>query len=205
MVADATYFSDGFGVITGDLIQFEGQGKSVAVSEIDSATNTLTLNSAMSWNSGDGVALKYAGISPDIGVYEYGLAMADDQVPTTPGDPTATPVSNTQISLSWTASTDNVGIEYYNIFRCTGDCTPDAVVGTTTRTDYTDSNLTSATQYTYQLSAVDASGNVSGRTDSFTGTTHDSGDSGSGSSGDGSDGSDGSGGGCFIVTSAITP
>jgi hypothetical protein len=71
VVADATYFSDGFGIKDGDLIQFEDQAESVQVTRIDYTTNTLTLNSAMSWNSGDGVALKYSGTSPDMGAFEY--------------------------------------------------------------------------------------------------------------------------------------
>jgi hypothetical protein len=71
VVADAYYFSDGFGIKNGDSIQFEGQSESVAVTGINYATNTLTLESAMSWNAGDGVALKYSGTSPDIGAFEF--------------------------------------------------------------------------------------------------------------------------------------
>lgn len=124
----------------------------------------------MSWNDGDGVALQYTGASPDIGAFEYGSAISDDQAPATPADPTATPTSATQMALTWTASVDNVGVDFYNIFRCTGDCTPASIIGTTIQTSYTDTNLAPSTQYTYQLSAVDTSGNVSGRTTLFTGT-----------------------------------
>ena len=197
VVADAAYFSDGCGLKTGDLIQFEGQSESVAVTGINYTANTLTLNRAMSWSAGDGVALKYSGTSPDIGAFEFGSISADDQAPTTPGDPSAAPVSSSQMSLTWTASTDNVGVEYYNIFRCTGNCAPTTVVGTTTQNNYTDTSLNPATQYTYQVSAVDTSGNVSDRTNTFMGTTHDTSDSGSSSGSDGGSGS-GSGGGCFI-------
>ncbi len=197
VVADATYFSDGFGIQIGDMIQFAGQNDSVQVTGINYTTNTLTLNSAMNWNTGDGVALKYAGTRPDIGAFEYGSSVTDDQAPTTPNDPSATPISATQMSLTWTASTDNVGVDFYNIFRCNGNCTPTSLIGTTTQTSYTDNHLTSSTRYTYQLSAVDTSGNVSSRTIAFAGTTHDSGDSGSG-------GNDGSGGaGCFIMMSML--
>jgi hypothetical protein len=192
VVADATYFSDGFGIITGDVIQFENQTERVEIAGIDYATNTLTLNSAMSWNAGDGVALKFTGSSPDMGAIEYGSDITDDQAPTPPGDPSAAPISTTQMSLSWTASVDNVGVDFYNIFRCTGDCTPTSVIGTTAQTSYTDTNLASSTQYTYQLSAVDTSGNVSSRTNAFTGTTNDSGSDGDGD-GDGDDDGDGDG------------
>ncbi len=211
VVADAIYFSDGFGIKNGDLIQFEGQTERVEVVGIDFATNTLTLNSAMSWDAGDGVALIYTGTSPDIGAFEYGSTITDRQAPTPPGNPTAAPISSTQMSLTWTASTDNVGVDFYNIFRCTGDCTPTAVIGTTTQTSYTDTDLISSTQYTYQLSAVDTSGNVSVRTSTFTATTDNADDSGTGGDdgggGDGGDdgggggGDDGGSSGCFISTS----
>jgi hypothetical protein len=71
VVADANYFSDGFGIKNGDSIQFEGQSERVAVTGIDYATNTLTLENTMSWNAGDGVSLKYSGASPDIGAFEF--------------------------------------------------------------------------------------------------------------------------------------
>jgi hypothetical protein len=71
VVADATYFIDGFGIQSGDLIQLENQNESVAVTGINYAANTLTLSSAMSWNAGDGVSLKYSGTSPDIGAFEF--------------------------------------------------------------------------------------------------------------------------------------
>lgn len=196
VVADAAYFSDGFGIKSGDLIQFEDQDQSVVVTGIDYVTNTLTLNTAMSWDPGDGVALEYSGTSPDIGAFELGSSDADDQAPTTPGDPSAAAVSTTQIGLSWTASTDNVGVASYNVYRCTGDCTPTSLVGTTNTTTFADTDLTPATQYTYQLSAMDTSGNASVRTASFTATTRDSDDA------DSTDGvGSGGGNGCFIRTS----
>jgi hypothetical protein len=198
IVADATYFSDGFDIQNGDLIQFENQSESAEVTGINYTTNTLTLNSAMSWNAGDGVALKYSGTRPDIGAFEYGSIAADTQAPTAPDHPSAAPASTTQMALAWTASADNVGVDFYNIFRCTGNCTPASVIGTTTQTSYTDANLDPATQYTYQLSAVDTSGNVSSKTNTFTGTTQ--GPEGPVSGADG--GSNGGGGGCFIMTSS---
>jgi hypothetical protein len=150
----------------------------------------------MSWNAGDGVALKYSGASPDIGAFEFGSTDADDQAPTPPNDPSATAASATQIALSWNASTDNVGVAAYNVYRCTGDCTPTAIIGTTNQTTYTDTDLTPSTQYSYQLSAVDPSGNASEKTNTFTAATRDT-DSGDGNGGAGSSG-------CFIKTSSQT-
>ena len=44
----------------------------------------------------------------------------DTQPPTAPSNPTATAASSSQINLSWTASTDNVGVTGYYIERCQG-------------------------------------------------------------------------------------
>ena len=45
---------------------------------------------------------------------------SDTQAPTAPGSLTATPSNSTQINLSWTASTDNVGVTAYQVDRCSG-------------------------------------------------------------------------------------
>ncbi len=78
----------------------------------------------------------------------------DTTAPTTPTNLTATP-ADTSITLNWTASTDNVGVTQYLIYR-------DGVqIGTSTRTDYTDTVITPQTMYTYAVKAADAAGNNS--------------------------------------------
>ena len=66
----------------------------------------------------------------------------DTQPPTTPTNLTATPVSSTQITLTWTASTDNVGLHGYSIERClTSSCTFIEISPYTTSTLYNDTGL----------------------------------------------------------------
>ncbi len=74
-VADAGYFSDGFGIIgeIGDLIQLQGQSTRATILAIDYATGVITLNQALSWTDGQGVHLAYTGSAPDIGAYEKDL------------------------------------------------------------------------------------------------------------------------------------
>ena len=69
-VADAGYFTDGWGVIQGDLIQL-ANGQRARIADIDDATNTITVDTALSWTQGMGVALAYVGTSPDLGAYEF--------------------------------------------------------------------------------------------------------------------------------------
>ncbi len=71
-VDDARYFYDGFGITgaAGDLIQLDGQVETARVIGIDYSTNILTLDQSLSWHSGQGVSLAYAGNAPDLGAYE---------------------------------------------------------------------------------------------------------------------------------------
>ncbi|MGC2224033.1 MAG: fibronectin type III domain-containing protein [Methylocella sp.] len=82
------------------------------------------------------------------------IASAQTTDPTIPTNLSASPVSPTQINLTWTAST-SVGVTGYNIYR------NGTLVGTSTTNAYSDTGLTPATYYTYTVSAYDAAGNVS--------------------------------------------
>lgn len=80
---------------------------------------------------------------------------ADSIPPTTPTSFSATSTSPSQVVLSWTASTDNIGVAGYKVFRNGNQ------VGSATGTSYVDSGLTPATLYSYGVSAFDGAGNNS--------------------------------------------
>jgi chitodextrinase len=85
--------------------------------------------------------------------------LADPSDTTAPSAPTsieATPISSTQINLTWNASSDNVAVVDYRITR-------NGVVLTQrpNSTSFSDTGLTPATTYTYSVAARDAIGNVS--------------------------------------------
>jgi chitodextrinase len=86
----------------------------------------------------------------------------------TPTGLTATPVSSSQINLSWTASKDNVGVTGYKIFR------GGTQVGTSPNNSYSDTGLAPGTSYTYTISAFDTAGNNSPQSGSVTATTSNS-------------------------------
>jgi chitodextrinase len=79
----------------------------------------------------------------------------DTTSPTSPTNLAAIAASSTQINLSWTAATDNVGVTGYRVTR---NGTP---ISTTTGTTFSDTGLASQTTYTYSVAAVDAAGNIS--------------------------------------------
>lgn len=68
----------------------------------------------------------------------------------------AVAVSPTQVNLTWTASTDNVGVAGYDIVR---DGTLDN--SNTGSPSFSDTGLTPDTTYTYSVIAFDAAGNMS--------------------------------------------
>jgi chitodextrinase len=97
---------------------------------------------------------------------------ADTTPPTAPASLTATAASGTQINLSWTASTDNVGVTGYKVERCQGvGCSNFAQIATSTGTSFNDSGLAQSTAYSYRVQASDAAGNVSGYSNTASATT----------------------------------
>jgi uncharacterized repeat protein (TIGR03806 family) len=78
--------------------------------------------------------------------------MTDTTAPTTPTGVTAVAQSSSSILVSWTAATDvGTGVAGYRVFRDGGT----TVVGTVTTTNFTDTNLSAGTQYSYTLVAFD--------------------------------------------------
>jgi chitodextrinase len=83
-------------------------------------------------------------------------ACPDTTPPSTPTGLATSTVGQTSIALSWNASTDNVGVTGYRVFR------DGSQVGTPTATGFSFTALTCGTTYTLGVAAVDAAGNVSG-------------------------------------------
>src|SRR6266700_2247335 len=101
----------------------------------------------------------------------YAGVIQDTQAPTAPAALTAT-ASGSQINLSWTASTDNVGVTSYLVERCQGaGCTTFAQIATPTGTTYSDNALAPNTSYSYRVRASDAAGNLSSYSNTATAST----------------------------------
>ncbi|HEY5442327.1 MAG TPA: Ig-like domain-containing protein, partial [Candidatus Saccharimonadales bacterium] len=73
----------------------------------------------------------------------------------------ASPVSSSQINLTWTASTDNVGVTGYQVYRTSSSSSTPALIGTASGTSYGDTGLTASTLYRYYIVAIDAAQNKS--------------------------------------------
>jgi len=103
----------------------------------------------------------------------------DTQAPTAPSNLASTGTTSSSVSLSWTGSTDNVGVTGYQILRAPGASGGTfAQVGTATTTSFTNSALTASTTYRFQVRAVDAAGNTSAVSNTVTAATQAGGGTG---------------------------
>lgn len=95
--------------------------------------------------------------SVPIGIKTAPIPPSDTSAPSIPNGLVATSTTSSVISFKWNASTDNVAVTGYNIYR---DGTK---INTATATSYTDSGLAPSRTYSYTVSAYDAAGNTSGK------------------------------------------
>ena len=98
-----------------------------------------------------------------------GGGSGDTQAPTTPGTPSASAVTATSAALTWTASTDNVGVAGYDVVRISGGT--ETKVAASTTNSVTVTGLSAETAYTFAVYARDAAGNRSARSATVNVTT----------------------------------
>lgn len=91
--------------------------------------------------------------------------VTDTTAPSAPTNLTASGTTQTTTNLSWTASTDNVGVTGYDVYRGT------TLLGTVATTTYNVTGLTAATAYTFTVRAKDAAGNISAASNTVNVTT----------------------------------
>ncbi|MGH9875312.1 MAG: DUF7594 domain-containing protein, partial [Pyrinomonadaceae bacterium] len=107
----------------------------------------------------------------DLGAYERQNGdPADLASPTVPANLVAATVSSTQIDLTWSPSTDNVGVTGYNVYRDDNLIRTTASAATPTA-PFHDTGLTPSTLYTYRVEAFDLAGNTSAPSSPASATT----------------------------------
>ncbi len=149
---------------------FEDEGERVAENVIRS-TGTSDLQISVPMDAAINVAtftrfrfskepISESGGDGDKGeVEDYMITVtASPSAPTAPGDLAATQSTQNAVSLSWSAATDDVGVEGYTIYR------NDNELATTADLNYTDNTVAYGITYSYAVSAYDADGYVSERT-----------------------------------------
>ncbi len=109
-----------------------------------------------------GISLTYQVVARDLAGNTASSAVttvgvSDSQPPSTPGSPFAVARTPTSASISWTASTDNLGVFGYQVFRG-GFSIAMVPAGST---GFVDTNLAPGSSYSYQVQALDLAGNRS--------------------------------------------
>ena len=149
------------------------------------ATGTIATSTNPLQIGGDSIYGQYfAGTIDDVRVYTtaltatqiqadmnspIGSGSSDPQAPSTPTGVTATGVTSSEIDVTWTPSTDDVGVAGYTVFR------NGTQVGTATYPSFQDIGLSASASYTYTLRAFDGAGNTSPLSSAVTGVTRSSG------------------------------
>ncbi|MFN8195273.1 MAG: endo alpha-1,4 polygalactosaminidase [Nocardioidaceae bacterium] len=149
------------------LLSFTAPG---TASSFVSATQGVRVQMASN-NANDNADLDYLAVT-----LVTGGGTTDTTAPSAPTGVTVTGATASSVSLSWTASTDNVGVTGYEVFQGAG-ATP---VVTTTGTTATVTGLAAATSYSFTVKARDAAGNRSAASGAVTGTTSSGGGGGGG-------------------------
>ncbi len=113
------------------------------------------------------ISLKYNGIPSSCESFTYGEVedytvnivngSPDTQAPSTPSNLIAANVTTSSFDISWSASTDNVGVTGYNVYL------NGSLDGPTSSTNYSFGGLTANTSYAVAVEAYDAAGNTSGQ------------------------------------------
>src|SRR5207249_1108610 len=114
--------------------------------------------------TGDSLTVNVSEASPasrsfdidDVSLVVGGGSTGDTGPPTVPQNLHANATGSSTVDLSWDASTDDVGVAGYDIYRNGARLT--GVGGTTT--SFHDSGLAASTTYTYRVDAFDAAGHT---------------------------------------------
>ncbi|GGG03521.1 fibronectin type III domain-containing protein [Paenibacillus aceti] len=171
-------------------LQWTASTDNVGVAEYVISQGTASVGSV----SGSTLTFTHTGLTPDT-TYSYSVkakdaagnvspssnaitvktnaaAGPDTEAPTTPANVTVTGVTSSSVSLSWSASADNVGVTGYDVYRGT------SLALSVTGTSATVTGLSASTTYTFKIAAKDGAGNVSPQSAGVSATTAGSGGGG---------------------------
>ncbi len=133
---------------------------------------TMVRNSSVSSPNATYTTSEWTNYAQDefsyIGAHTFdGGTTTDTEAPTVPALLASSNITETSFTLSWSASTDNIAVEGYEIYK------DGSLTGTTTSTYYNLSGLSALTSYSMTVKAKDAAGNVSAASSTLVVQTND--------------------------------
>ncbi|MGE0076680.1 MAG: M4 family metallopeptidase, partial [Bacteroidales bacterium] len=160
-----SYSVSAIGIEKAELIAYRIESVYMSASSNYANARTYAIQSAIDlYGSGSAEEIAVTRAMYAIGVgADY--VSTDTQAPTAPTNLASSNITESSVSLSWTASTDNVAVTGYDIYR------NGTLLATTTSTSYSVTGLTASTTYTFYVKAKDAAGNVSSASSTISVTT----------------------------------
>ncbi|MGW1659134.1 NPCBM/NEW2 domain-containing protein [Streptomyces atratus] len=158
----STLTNNSGGTITWEA-QFYGTPSTITVNGVAQTPRTKSLY---------GKTVSYVTVPVTVGASvtaSAGTTVGDTTAPSVPTGLTAGNVTSNSVDLKWTASTDDVGVTGYQIYRGT------TLVGSSAGTSFTATGLSASTPYSFTVKAVDAAQNASGASTAVSVTTAASG------------------------------
>lgn len=149
----------------GDLLTGQLESHLLPVQNGASVTFSLGLNYNDDFNGDFPVAYWVDGVIVEGG---GGGGQLDDEPPTQPMGLKESDITDTTVTLSWNASTDNVGVDHYVIYANSSASNTNEIVS---NTNAVLSGLLPQTTYKISVSAVDVAGNESEKSPSINVTT----------------------------------
>ena len=116
-------------------------------------------------DSPEAIATQNALYAVGLGTAYSGGTTTDTIAPSAPANLAASGTTSTATNLSWTASTDNVGVTGYDIYSGA------TLLGNTATTSTAITGLTASTTYSFSVKAKDAAGNASASSNVLSVTT----------------------------------
>jgi chitodextrinase len=148
------------GTVSNYLIERATGATSTSFSQVGTSTSPSFTNTGLAANTTYRYrvrATNSAGTSAYSGIVNVTTSGSQSQVPGTPGTPTASNVTASSLSLSWSASSGTVST--YLIERATGaTSTSFSQIGTSTSPSFTNTGLAANTTYRYRVRASNSAG-----------------------------------------------